>query len=120
MLASLNRSRARFFVALLLAILFAQAVPAAPISLDRGRGSVFSAATAEVTLPARESDKAVPCAVASPCPDKAILEGEAGFPALADRVAPAAFVWPANRQRGPPPGPPPRSIAAPREPPHLI
>ena len=38
-------------IALLLTILFAQAVPAHEITLDRTRGSVFSAATVEVPLP---------------------------------------------------------------------
>ena len=38
----------RALIALLLTILFAQAVPAHEITLDRTRGSVFSAATVEV------------------------------------------------------------------------
>lgn len=120
MLDVVNKFGARPLIALLLAILFAQAVPSQPISLDRGRGPVFSAATAEVTLPPREDEAALVRTVSIPAPDKVLPVDNT--PALkAARVAKLPQkTWPTNRQRGPPLKPPPRSIAAPREPPHLI
>ena len=70
MSAALHRWPLRVFAALLLAVLCAQALPHQPISLDRGRGPVFSAATAEVTLPPREGEAGLVCTVAAPCPDE--------------------------------------------------
>jgi hypothetical protein len=120
MLVSLNRSPTRSLVALLLAILFAQAVPSQPISLDRGRGPVFSAATAEVTLPPREEEAGLVCSVSLPCPDDGAFAASALVSEVVIRDDMQSQVWPDNRQRGPPPRPPSRSTPAPREPPHLI
>ncbi len=106
-------------IALLLAILFAQAVPAHEITLDRSRGPVFSAATVEVTLPPRKDDAGLDCLVAVPDPHRAVLPGirvPAAFDPQVDAHRP---VWPTKSARGPPLRPPPRSLAAPREPPHL-
>ena len=119
MSAALHRWPLRVFAALLLAVLCAQALPHQPISLDRGRGPVFSAATAEVTLPPREGEAGLVCTVVAPCPDERpaattqlALVAAAAVPGMGER-------WAAHRVRGPPLRPPPRSIAAPRGPPHL-
>ncbi|QYJ07068.1 hypothetical protein [Qipengyuania flava] len=119
MLAALHRWPLRVFAALLLAVLCAQALPYQPISLDRGRGPVFSAATAEVTLPPREDEAELVCTLAAPCPDE--RPSAAGqLPVIAAAVIPGMRErWAAHRVRGPPLRPPPRSIAAPRGPPHL-
>lgn len=107
----------RALIALLLAVLFAQAVPAHPITLDRGRGPVFSAATVEVTLPPRKDDADLDCLVAAPDPQpSAFLESISG-PLLRPRADVRQHVWPTRQARGPPLRPPPRSLAAPREPP---
>tara|TARA_R100000049_G_C1945528_1_gene90557 strand:- start:370 stop:705 length:336 start_codon:yes stop_codon:yes gene_type:complete len=109
----------RALIALLLTILFAQAVPAHEITLDRTRGSVFSAATVEVTLPPRKDDASLECIVAAPSPAKAVFQPCDVAPALRAQVDVHQHVWPMERARGPPLRPPPRSLAAPREPPHL-
>jgi len=119
MRSSTNRSGIRALIALLLAVLFAQAVPAHPITLDRSRGPVFSAATVEVTLPPRKDDADLDCLVAVPDPQpSAFLESISG-PLLCPRVDVHRPVWPTKQARGPPLRPPPRSLAAPREPPLL-
>lgn len=119
MLPSLTRIPLRALVVLLLAVLFVQAVPSQPISLERGRGPVFSAATAEVTLPPREDELAEVCTLAAPCPDPALLASSAAIPALPNLRHLSGQHWPAHPQTGPPLRPPPRSIASPREPPRL-
>ena len=120
MLASLCRWPLRLCAALLLAVLCAQALPHQPISPDRGRGAVFSAATADVTLPPGEGETAQVCTLAAPCPDKRLADA-AALPPLALAAAPATPQrWAAHRVRGPPLRPPPRSIVDPRGPPHLI
>ena len=75
---------------LLLAVLCAQALPHQPISPDRGRGAVFSAATADVTLPPGEGETAQVCTLAVPCPDKRLADAAALPPlALAAALEPA-------------------------------
>ena len=108
MLASLCRWPLRLCAALLLAVLCAQALPHQPIS------------TADVTLPPGEGETAQVCTLAAPCPDKRLADA-AALPRLALAAAPATPQrWAAHRVRGPPLRPPPRSIADPRGPPHLI
>jgi len=120
MLAALYRWPLRVCAALLLAVLCTQAVPHQPISLDRGRGPVFSAATAEVTLPPREGEAGLVCTVAAPCPNTYAALART-LPALALDARPILPQrWAAHRVRGPPLRPPPQSIADPRGPPHLI
>jgi len=70
-------------IALLLAILFAQAVPAHEITLERSRGPVFSAATVEVTLPPRKDDAGLDCLVAAPDPHEADFQQARFAPVLA-------------------------------------
>jgi len=120
MLDVLNRSRARPLVALLLAVLFAHAIPSQPISLDRGRGPVFSAATAEVTLPPREDNSGIVCTVTQPCPDKTAPFTNILTPKASLHAGLQQKPWPAHGPRAPPLKPPPRSLASPREPPRLI
>lgn len=119
MTRSFTRLHLRALVALLLAILFAQALPSQAIPLDRGRGPVFSAATVEVTLPPREDEAGNVCTLGAPCRELAL---DSETPILSPRSATESDrtpVWPDNRQRGPPLRPPPRSLASPREPPFL-
>lgn len=116
---SLNRIPLRAVILLLLAVLFVQAIPSQPISLERGRGPVFSAATAEVTLPPRKDDQAEVCTIAAPCPDLALLASSAALPSLQNLEFLPGDDWPAHPQTGPPLQPPPRSLPSPREPPFL-
>ena len=106
-------------IALLLAILFAQAVPAHEITLERSRGPVFSAATVEVTLPPRKDDAGLDCLVAAPDPHEADFQQARFAPVLRPQLDVHRPVWPTKSARGPPLRPPPRSLAAPREPPPL-
>lgn len=116
---SLTRIPLRTLIVLLLAVLFVQAIPSQPISFDRGRGPVFSAATAEVTLPPRKDEQAEVCTIAAPCPDLALLSSTAAIPALQRLAFLPGHGWPAHPQTGPPLQPPPRSLPSPREPPFL-
>jgi hypothetical protein len=116
---SLTRIPLRAFIVLLLAVLFVQAIPSKPISLERGRGPVFSAATAEVTLPPRKDERAEVCTIAAPCPDLALLADMVAIPALPSLAFLPGHDWPAHPQTGPPLQPPQRSLPAPREPPFL-
>lgn len=117
---SLNRIPLRTFIVLLLAVLFVQAIPSQPISLERGRGPVFSAATAEVTLPPRKDESAAVCTQIVPCPDYSLQASLAAVPPLAGQIDIASHAWPAISQTGPPQRPPPRSFASPREPPATV
>lgn len=109
----------RALIALLLVILFVQAVPAHPITLDRSRGPVFSAATFEVTLPPREDEASVESLTAAPDSDKGFILPSAFVPALCSQAGAHQHVWPTEKARGPPSRPPLRLFAAPRAPPHL-
>tara|TARA_R110000751_G_scaffold2018_5_gene8186 strand:- start:117061 stop:117423 length:363 start_codon:yes stop_codon:yes gene_type:complete len=120
MLAALYQWPLRACAALLLAVLCAQALPHQPISLDRGRGPVFSAATAEVTLPPREGEAGLVCTVAAPCPKTYAALAQTRPPLALDAQPILPQRWAAHRVRGPPLRPPPQSIADPRGPPHLI
>ncbi len=102
----------RGLIALLLAILCLQAMPARPLQPMLERGPVFSAATYEVTLPPqREGVVRLQALAVRPGGFLPIVEHDGAH------VAMPADPWPAHRATGPPLTPPPRSIASPREPP---
>jgi hypothetical protein len=104
--------RLRAFIALMLAVMALQAVPAKPLSLHPDNGPAISASSVEMALPVRRQ-LATDARTVPAYPLLAVVDAAEPVPLLANESSPQT-VWPAlDRVRAPPkrvlvPATPPR------------